>query len=1429
MLIVAGGSPFVLLYYLVSPPVLWIVVLGLAVVGGLIVLYWRFLKWLKKRKAAPMEKDLLKSSTGGTPQGVSEPANLARLDDLRKQFEMGVGKFQAAGKSLYNFPWYMIVGEPGSGKTEAIRHCNVGFPPGLQDELQGTGGTINMNWWFTDHAVLLDTAGRLMFEEVESGGSKEWKEFLNLLKKFRPQCPVNGVLLVIPADSLIKDTTDEIELKASKIARQFDLIQRTLDVRFPVFVVITKSDLIGGFREFFDDLQDPQLQHQIFGWSNPDMLDNPYNPDFVTQHCKAINASLFRRRLTLLRELVSQKSGDPTLRTPDALYAFPHSLNKIAPRMARYLELIFSVGSQWSCKPLFFRGIYFTSSMRDGSALDEDLAESLGVDVDSLPAGRVWQRDRAYFLRDLFMKKVFCEQGLVTNATNAKKQHRRRKAVVLLSAAVSVILLLCFTFYAANRFNRSIGDVKTYFGNLAALSTDDKGIGHARSELQTINSARQYVGRNPIPLMPERVNRANVSANLSGVVSRYQEEGIPWIFSPAAKFAGRITPDKLNRAQAVLYETGVLQPFTEAAQDIMREQQKGEWTYQAPATKVLRQLIQIASQKPLDDQGDYSATRFLDPFSEYVLGYNQSLNAVQDPNKRLRYIDDAPDLHRPLSILYGEALPWPPPSLTSRPDVHKQAIEQGASLFNGYWTDPNRLSEHNKGYAQITRIEALAAALTAFGAAEQELFALRQPFLDESNRPYTVEKLKEFTDAWDAGFAHLRDAKVAADNHLNALAAAPRLEELWTEVSDTTLQEVDKNYAFLLDDMKAVEEEHFLWNVKDQLNTARLNIRNELGKAEFKEELKILDQEHFAEISGQGRLFEIRFDMYSKTDAYLQPASDISTILKVTDSIQKVNKALAEVRKEVNGGNNLGPQSPRMPEASAICQSTLALAEQGRLYQIVKEGLEAAPKSIENLEMFVKDDATMSWDWSGIPEDIRDMKYDPRVVGELLRAWKAVGDTLQNHELPGKAGLKKTYDDANDVYADYRKRCLTDYWLNQIPEDAIRSKVEADLERFKEGSLLATKVCNELDDFGRSLEGALAQFSPEDLQRCEEANKFNAALNQLRDRDLRNNLYELSRKVLEKWSDLGLGPDFRKAQRTLLLLKPRDLREDYAPFEYQLYAEFVNAYWSELTYSLLDEMGKQVQRRGNDAFDLLKNEYSGKFPLERDSQVDLTAQELVKAGVCLNEVQLQEQFDTSTIGGGATTKLDGLDKLLTQLIGTQPPSIDAEWFNRVNQLFKGIPSGQEPYYGRLTLLNQEEQERLVGENEKLLFGDFRECRLVQEKNGTSKSVRTGGSRLDVSMDLVIEYPGEKLSIEFYPFGVENTEDPPKTLSFPGPWACLRLMQKPFYGQEWKCIRFEVNNDRNQPVVLYMRLECFSDKGCTHPVALPEPDKWPSLK
>jgi len=440
---------------LLTGDALLVLVIGSVLVALVMAGYAWFLKFKDKSKSGSFMQRL-KSAAGATPAAVSDPAKRARLDDLRRKFEEGVEKFRSAGKDIYSLPWYLVVGPSGSGKTEAIRHCGVGFPPGLQDCLQGTGGTVNMHWWFTNHAVMVDTAGRMFMEEAGAGTSSEWKEFLKLLRQTRPNAPVNGMLLFIGIDSLIKDSAEKIEATAGAIARQLDTIQRTLDVRFPVYVVISKCDLIPGFREFFDGLNDPQMQGQMLGWSNPSSLDETFKPDLVDEHIRTVRLRLLRRRAGILQDPVHTE--DPSAKRADEvdeLFSLPDNLAKIAPRLRRYLELIFVAG-EWSPKPLFLRGLYFTSSMREGEALDQDLAAALGVTLDSLPGGKAWERDRSYFLRDLFMNKTFREKGLVTRDSNVKGAQRKRTAILAVGSIAAAVVFLVAAYLAETRLGSEI-------------------------------------------------------------------------------------------------------------------------------------------------------------------------------------------------------------------------------------------------------------------------------------------------------------------------------------------------------------------------------------------------------------------------------------------------------------------------------------------------------------------------------------------------------------------------------------------------------------------------------------------------------------------------------------------------------------------------------------------------------------------------------------------------------------------------------------------------------------------------------------------------------------------------------------------------------------------------------------------------------------
>ena len=59
----------------------------------------------------------------------------------RRKFDDGVEKFRAAGKDLYSLPWYLLVGPAGSARPSRFVTATWDSP-GLQDHLQGAGGTF---------------------------------------------------------------------------------------------------------------------------------------------------------------------------------------------------------------------------------------------------------------------------------------------------------------------------------------------------------------------------------------------------------------------------------------------------------------------------------------------------------------------------------------------------------------------------------------------------------------------------------------------------------------------------------------------------------------------------------------------------------------------------------------------------------------------------------------------------------------------------------------------------------------------------------------------------------------------------------------------------------------------------------------------------------------------------------------------------------------------------------------------------------------------------------------------------------------------------------------------------------------------------------------------------------------------------------------
>ena len=116
--------------------------------------------FLRRRKNRKMTEEIAEAA-----EPVEEDAVSEEIGELRGKFKLAMTELRKSknGKRHLNeLPWYVMIGPPGAGKTTAIVNSGLQFP--LADKLGkaaigGVGGTRNCDWWFTNEAVLIDTAG----------------------------------------------------------------------------------------------------------------------------------------------------------------------------------------------------------------------------------------------------------------------------------------------------------------------------------------------------------------------------------------------------------------------------------------------------------------------------------------------------------------------------------------------------------------------------------------------------------------------------------------------------------------------------------------------------------------------------------------------------------------------------------------------------------------------------------------------------------------------------------------------------------------------------------------------------------------------------------------------------------------------------------------------------------------------------------------------------------------------------------------------------------------------------------------------------------------------------------------------------------------------------------------------------------------------
>ena len=353
------------------------------------------------------------------------------LKDLQNRWKEAVDALRKShlrkyGNPLYVLPWYLVLGESGSGKTTAITSARLSSPFAEVSRTSGLSGTKNCDWWFFEQAIILDTAGRYAIPIDEGRDKEEWQKFLALLIRYRRKEPIHGLIVTIASDKLLEGQPEALEEDGKNIRRRIDELMRVLGTKFPVYVLVTKCDLVQGMTQFCDRLPEKSLD-QPMGFINQDLTS-----DVSTFQDRAFGA--IGERLRNLRILMIHQPGakgvDP------GLLLFPEEFENLKRGLQSFMGGAFKE-NPYQETPIL-RGLFFSSGRQEGSPYSHFL-RALGLigETEVLPG-----TNKGLFLHDLFARVFPKDRGLFA-PTKRALQWRLLTRNLGLTAWVVLAVALC--------------------------------------------------------------------------------------------------------------------------------------------------------------------------------------------------------------------------------------------------------------------------------------------------------------------------------------------------------------------------------------------------------------------------------------------------------------------------------------------------------------------------------------------------------------------------------------------------------------------------------------------------------------------------------------------------------------------------------------------------------------------------------------------------------------------------------------------------------------------------------------------------------------------------------------------------------------------------------------------------------------------------
>lgn len=406
-------------------------------------------------------------------------------------------------RSLYRLPWYLMLGESSSGKTKLLAQNEMGFPLSelaQTNELQSQGVARPIDWWVNDQAVLIDPPGQLaqgLPGGADAAGSQKdldsrlWNHLLTWLSEHHSQRPLSGVVLVISLPCLIQETVEKRQQLAQRLRSRLHDLTLQLGAQVPVYIVLSKVDLLVGFKELFDQL--PRASREkATGFSCT--LGSVSDPaDWLDQFACQFDHFVAGIESRLIDAM--SLSQDRQIR--QHMTSLHGSLGGMRALLIAFLSI--TLRTDRFTTPILLRGVYLSSVAQEGPLSNPHvraITEHHGLPAQPNCAHRK-APNLTYFTQSLFQKAIYPEAGLAGD--NIKVARSKRK-VLLAGSAVATLGALLSTagwhhYFAVNRDQATTVLTRSQAFGVSAVDTREDASGrNLLTSLDPLRSALAVYG-----------------------------------------------------------------------------------------------------------------------------------------------------------------------------------------------------------------------------------------------------------------------------------------------------------------------------------------------------------------------------------------------------------------------------------------------------------------------------------------------------------------------------------------------------------------------------------------------------------------------------------------------------------------------------------------------------------------------------------------------------------------------------------------------------------------------------------------------------------------------------------------------------------------------------------------------------------------------